>query len=200
MSGKAVARDRVDVIEDAAQLAALAHPARIAILNALRTPNSAAGVARIISEPRQKTHYHVKALLEAGLIRAVGERRTGTFVEQLYQSVAGTFVVSPRLAWSDDDHLRALRSQMPLEHLVRMGEQLQRDATALLDRAAFDGDEIACASLEALVRFKDEANRAAFIDEYLAALKPLLKKYGARSGDGYRVALAVHPTDDGEGS
>ncbi len=193
----------VEVVDDPAQLGALAHPTRIAILTALRTPNSAAGVARIISESRQKTHYHVRALLDAHLIRQVGERRSGTFVEQLYQSVAGTFVVSPRLAWNDDDHARALRSQLPLEHLVQMGEHLQRDATALLDRAAFDGDEIACASLDASVRFKDEGARSAFIDEYLAALKPLLKKYGARSGDEYRVALAVYPTDGsnkGEGS
>jgi DNA-binding transcriptional ArsR family regulator len=187
----------VDVLDEPGQLAALAHPTRIAILNALRSPNSAAGVARIISETRQKTHYHVKALLDAGLIRQTGERRTGTFVEQLYQSVAGTFVVSPRLAWSDDDHVRALRAQMPLEHLVRMGEQLQRDATALLDRAAFDGDEIPCASVDATVRFKTAEARAAFIEEYMAAMKPLLKRYGARSGDGFRVALAVYP-DDGE--
>lgn len=91
----------------------------------------------------------MKALLDAGLIRLVGERRTGTFVEQLYQSIAPAFLVSPRLTWSGDDHVRALRSQMPLEHLVTLGETLQRDATALLDRAAFDGDEIPCASVDA---------------------------------------------------
>jgi DNA-binding transcriptional ArsR family regulator len=194
MSAKAVRGSRVDVVEDPVQLAALAHPTRIAILHALRSPDSAAGVARRISETRQKTHYHVKALLDAGLIRPVGERRTGTFIEQLYETVAGTFVVSPRLTWNDDDHARALRSQLPLEHLVSIGEQLQRDATALLDRAAFDGDEIPCASLDATVRFKDAEARAAFIDEYMAALKPLLKRYGARSGEEFRVALAVYPT------
>jgi DNA-binding transcriptional ArsR family regulator len=195
MTGKVVPpATRVDVLDDPDQLAALAHPTRVAILNALRTPNSGAGVARIISETRQKTHYHVKALLDAGLITLVGERRNGAFVEQLYQSVAGTFVVSPRLAWSDDDRVRALRSQMPLEHLVVLGEKLQRDGAALLDRAAFDGEDIPCAAVDAIVRFKDEAARAAFMDEYMSAIKPLLKKYGSRAGDPYRVALAVHPT------
>jgi hypothetical protein len=82
---------------------------------------------------------------------------------------------------------------LPLENLVRVGERLQRDAAALLDRAAFDGEEIPAAAVEAEVRFADEATRAAFLDEYLAAVKPLLQKYGRRQGDAYRVALAAYP-------
>jgi DNA-binding transcriptional ArsR family regulator len=166
---------------------------RVAILDQLRTPNSAAAVARAISAPRQRTNYHVKALLDAGLIEPAGERRRGNFVEQLYRSVASSFLVAPRVAWADDRRVDALRSQLPLEHLVRLGETLQRDATGLLDRAAFDGEEIAAAAVEATAHFADEAARAAFLDEFLAVLKPLLKKYGARKGDTYRVALAVYP-------
>jgi DNA-binding transcriptional ArsR family regulator len=112
---------RVEVLDDADRVAALAHPLRVAILEALREPNSASGVARAISETRQKTNYHVKALLDAGLLKAVGERRRGNFVEQLYQSVAPTFLVAPAIAWSDDRRDVALRAQLPLEHLVRVG-------------------------------------------------------------------------------
>ncbi len=184
---------RVEVLDDADRVAALAHPIRIAILEALRTPNSSSGVAREIDETRQKTNYHVKALLDAGLLKPVGERRRGNFVEQLYQSVAPTFLVAPALAWSDDRRVDALRRQLPLEHLVRLGERLQRDAAGLLDRAAFDGEEIPAAAVEAEVRFADEAARHAFLEEYLAAVQPLLKKYGRRRGDAYRVALAAYP-------
>jgi DNA-binding transcriptional ArsR family regulator len=189
-------RSRVEVLEDPDRVAALAHPLRVAILDALREPNSASGVARAISETRQKTNYHVKALLDAGLLKPVGERRRGNFVEQLYQSVAPTFLVAPAIAWSDDRRAAALRAQLPLEHLVRVGERLQRDAIGLLDRAAFDGDDIPAAAVEAEVRFADEDARAAFLEEYLAAIKPLLKKYGSRRGDQYRVALAVYPDPD----
>jgi DNA-binding transcriptional ArsR family regulator len=187
---------RVEVLEDPDRVAALAHPLRVAILDALREPNSASGVARTIAETRQKTNYHVKALLDAGLLKPVGERRRGNFVEQLYQSVAPTFLVAPAIAWSDDRRAAALRAQLPLEHLVRVGERLQRDAIGLLDRAAFDGDDIPAAAVEAEVRFADEDARAAFLEEYLAAIKPLLKKYGSRRGDQYRVALAVYPDPD----
>ena len=185
--------ERVAVLDDAEQVAALAHPLRVAILDALRAPDSAAGAARTIGEGRQKVNHHVKALLEAGLIRRVGERRTGNFVEQLYQSIASSFTISPRLACGGDRRADALRSQLPLERLVQLGEQIQHDAVEMLDRAAFDGEEIPSLAIEAAVRFPDEAARAAFMDEYLAALKPLLKKHGARQGEEFRVALVVYP-------
>ena len=184
---------RVAVIDDADRLGALASPIRLAILDALREPDSASSVGRLIGETRQKTNYHVRALLDVGLLRPAGERRTGNFVEQLYQSVAGTFLVSPRLAWSNDRRADALTAQLPLEHLVRVGERLQRDAVELLDRAAFDGEEIPSASVEADVRFADEAARNEFMRDYLAALKPLLKKYGSRRGERFHVAVAVYP-------
>jgi DNA-binding transcriptional ArsR family regulator len=187
---------RVEVLDDPEQVAALAHPLRVAILDALRSPDSAAGVARTIGETRQKVNYHVKALLDAGLVRGVGERRTGNFMEQLYKAVARSFMVSSRLACGGEQRLGALRAQMPLEHLVRLGERIQQDAIELLDRAAFDGEEIPSLSLEADVQFPDQAARSAFLEEYLEMLKPLLKKHGGRKGDRFRVALAVYPESE----
>lgn len=184
---------RVQVLDDPEQVAALAHPLRVAILDALRTPDSAAGVARTIGSTRQKVNHHVRALVDVGLLRSVGERRKGNFVEQLYESVAAAFMVSSRLACSGDRRVEALRSQVPLEHLVELGERIQRDAVGLLDRAAFDGEEIPSLTVEAEVRFADAAARAAFMREYLAVLKPLLKKHGGRTGDPFAVAVAVYP-------
>jgi DNA-binding transcriptional ArsR family regulator len=184
---------RVEVLDDPGQVAALAHPLRVAILDALRTPGSAAGAARAIGETRQKVNHHVKALLDAGLLRPEGERRNGNFVEQLYQSVASSFMVSPRLACGGDRRVEALRSQVPLEHLTELGERIQRDAIELLDRAAFDGEDIPSLSVESSVRFPDEASRAAFMAEYLDLLGPLLRKHGAREGGAFRVVTAVYP-------
>ena len=181
------------VLEAPEQVAALAHPLRVALLDALREPDSAAGAARRIGESRQKVNHHVKALLDVGLVRLVGERRNGNFVEQLYEAVASTFMVTPRLACTDERRVDALRAQLPLEHLVLLGERVQRDAIELLDRAAFDGEDVPSLSLEADVRFADDAARAAFLEEYLELLKPLLKKYGTRKGAPFHVALAVYP-------
>jgi DNA-binding transcriptional ArsR family regulator len=180
-------------VGDPETLQALAHPIRLRILAALREPASPAEAARGLDEPRQKVNYHVKELERAGLVRRVGERRAGNLMESLYQAVAGTFVVSPRLAWTDPRRVRALADQVALENLVTAGERLQRAAALLLDRAAFGGEQIASAAVEAEVRLAGEAQRAAFLSEYVAAVGPLLKKYGTRDGDPYRVVLAVHP-------
>jgi DNA-binding transcriptional ArsR family regulator len=180
-------------VADLATLQTLAHPTRLRILASLREPSSAAAVARELGQPRQRVNYHVKELERAGLIRLVGERRSGNLTENLYQAVAATFVVSPRVAWVDARRTGALVEQVALENLVAVGERLQRSAALLLDRAAFEGEQIASAAVEADVRLADETQRAAFLSEYVAAVGPLLKKYGVAGGQPYRVVLAVHP-------
>ena len=162
----------------------------------MRTPDSAASVARSIGLPRQKVNYHLKELARTRLVRATGERRKGHLIEKLYEAVAGTFVVSPRLALDNEQCERALRDQISLSHLLKLGEQLQQDAAGLLDRAAFDSEQIPSASVETEIRFADEQARSGFMEEYLVLLGPLLTNYGARSGRRFRVALATYPNPE----
>jgi DNA-binding transcriptional ArsR family regulator len=166
---------------------------RLRILGALRQPGSAAAVARELGEPRQKVNYHLKELERAQLVRQVGERRTGNFIENLYEAAARSFVVSPRVAWPDGQRAAALAAQTSLEHLVQLGERMQRDSADLLDRAAFDGEQIASAAVEAEVRFADEQQRTEFLNAYLQAVGPLLARYGAATGEPYRLVLTVYP-------
>lgn len=187
---------RTATIDTTDQLVAITHPMRLRILDELRAPGTAAGAARSLGEPRQLVNHHVRALATAGLLRRVGERRNGNFVEQLYESTAGTFILSSRITWGEGDRVRALAQQLSLRHLVEFGERLQRDAIALLDRAAFDGDEIPSATVEATVRFADPAARSAFLDEYLELTADLIERYAASDGDAYMVGLAVHPSEE----
>lgn len=186
----------VRVLEDPRAVQALAQPARVRLLEALREPGSAAGAARAIGEPRQKVNYHLKELERAGLVRHAGSQKKGNFVEQLYQSVARRFVVSARLGWEPARLARALAEQTSLAHLAGLGERLQTAATALLDRAAYGGVAAPSAAVEAEVRFADQAARSAFMHDYLAALGPLLKKHGSAEGEPFRIALAVYPDAD----
>jgi|SRR5262245_9006225 len=185
------------VVDNPEQLAALTHPTRLRILDALRAPDSAAGVARRLGEPRQRVNHHVRELVKAGLLVDAGERRKGNFVEHLYESAGGTFVVSPRLTWGDGARLQAIADQVSLHHLVDVGERLQRDAAALLDRAAFDGAQIPSATVEATVRFPDAAARAGFLDEYLELAARLIERHATSEGEAYTVACVVHPTPEG---
>jgi len=188
----------VHVVEEAEELAALAHPLRVRILDVLRTPASAATVARAVGQSRQNVNYHLKELERTGLVHRAGQQQKGNFVETLFESAAPTILISPRALWGDDQRAEALKTQLSLENLVLLGERLGRDASVLLDRAAFDGEEIASAAVEAEVHFANEAARAEFMREYLAAVGPLLTKYGRRKGQRYRVALAAYPDPEGD--
>ena len=181
------------VLDTGEQLAAIAHPTRLRVLDALRVADSAAGAARRLGEPRQRINHHVRELAKAGLLVQVGERRKGNFVEQLYESAGGTFVVSPRLTWGDGARLRAIADQVSLQHLVDVGERVQRDAAALLDRAAFDGEQVPSATVEATVHFADADARAAFLDEYLALTARLIEEHAAPHGEAFTVAFVAHP-------
>jgi DNA-binding transcriptional ArsR family regulator len=183
----------VHVVEDIEALQVLGHPLRVRILELLRVPGSAAMVAREVGETRQKVNYHLKELERVGLVAPVGERRSGNFIETLYESIGRSFLVSPRVAWSDPRRVDALRQQHSLERLVMVGGRLERDAIALLDRAAFDGEQVASAAVEVDVHFANEEDRAAFLDEYLAAMRELSDRYGSREGLPYRLVLAAHP-------
>jgi DNA-binding transcriptional ArsR family regulator len=183
----------VHVVEDIEALQVLGNPLRVRILDLLREPGSAATLAREVGETRQKVNYHLKELERVGLVEPAGERRAGNFVETLYQAVGRSFLVSPRVAWSDPRRVDALRQQHSLENLVIVGARLQQDAITLLDRAAFDGEEIASAAVEADVRFADEQDRAAFLDQYLKSVQELCDRFGSKQGLPYRVVVAAHP-------
>ncbi len=183
----------VHVVRDAEALQALGHPIRVRALEALREPASAAEVARRIRQPRQKVNYHLKQLEQAGLVERAGERRVGNFVETLYRSAASSFVVSPEVTWADPRRARVLQAQISLGELVRLGERLQADAVALLDHAAFEGATIASASVGTEIRFATEADRAAFLSEYLSAVGRLIDRFASPDGEPYRLAVAAYP-------
>ena len=174
-------------------LQALSHPTRVRMLEALHEPASAAALGRQLGQPRQRINYHLKALEDAALVRRVGTRRQGNFTETLYRAAARSFVISPRAVWWDPRRAQALHSQHALRELVALGEALQCDALALLDRAAFEDEQIPSAAVSAEVRFSSQEERAAFMREYLELTRALVERYEARSGDAYRVVLAVHP-------
>jgi hypothetical protein len=184
--------DPVQALADPAAVRAIAQPGRLALLEALRTPDSAAGVARKIGQSRQCVSYHLHELARVGLVEHAGERRKGNFVEQLYRSVARRFVVSAAFGWSRERLEAVLRDQASLSRLVALGERLTRDAAGLLDRA-LEGEQVPSATVEAEVGFASAAERAEFVNEYLAAIGPLLRKYGSREGDRFRLAVAVYP-------
>jgi len=188
----------VALLEQPRQIGALSHPVRAEILEVLREPGTAAGVARRLGQSRQSIGYHLKALERVGLVRPVGERRKGSFIEQLYQASARRFLVSARFAADPERLAAAFRDHVALAQLAQLGEELQRSAAEWIERGADSGEAIPSATVSADVRFADESARAAFLAEYVEGLKALLSKHGSAEGEAYRVALAAYPDSETE--
>jgi DNA-binding transcriptional ArsR family regulator len=184
---------RVGVVESLEALHVLGHPLRIRLLAALRLPASAAAAARDVGEPRQKVNYHLKELERVGLVRVVERRTVGNLIETVYQAVASSFVLGDETLWADPRRAQAMREQESLQRLVDVGRRLRRDAAALLDHAAFDGEQIPSASIEVDIRLSSDAERAAFLRELVNAIKPVLDRYGSRRGSAYKLAFAAYP-------
>ena len=151
-------------------------------------------MARVVGQSRQNVAYHFRELEKVGLVRHVGQRQNGNFLEQAYVAVARTVIISPASTWGDPtSRARALADQLSLGQLWAAGERLQADAAALLDRAAFDGEEIPSASVTTDLHFASEEDRAAFLGDYVAALRDLVRRHGSRRGTPYRLVLAAYP-------
>jgi hypothetical protein len=181
-------------LDDPVAIAAATHPVRAAIIDAMREPSTAATVARQIGQTRQNVAYHVRELEQVGLLRHVGQRQNGNFLEQTYVAVAETLVISPTSTWGDPGpRTEALADQLSLAELFSAGERLQHDCALLLDRAAFDGDEIPSASVTTDIRFGSEEARSAFLRDYVETLTTLARKHGSRRGTPYRLVLATYP-------
>jgi DNA-binding transcriptional ArsR family regulator len=184
-------------LDDPVAIAAATHPVRAAILDAMREPATAAAVARLVGQTRQNVAYHVRELEKAGLLRHVGQRQNGNFLEQTYVAVADTLLISPTCTWGDPGpRTEALADQLSLAELFTAGERLQHDCALLLDRAAFDGDEVPSASVTTDIRFGSDGARSAFLRDYVDALTTLARKHGSRRGTPYRLLLAAYPNPE----
>jgi DNA-binding transcriptional ArsR family regulator len=83
------------VVRNPEQAAALLHPIRQSILIALRTPNSAAALARSLKIPRQLITYHLNCLEHSALVTYVEERQVRQMKEKVYEAAAERFLIDP---------------------------------------------------------------------------------------------------------
>ena len=85
------------ILETLEQIRAFSHPVRYQALNLLALkPMTGAQLGRALKMPRQRMHYHIKILREAGLIVPAEDIQNGSAIEIFYRSVAENFA-SPLL-------------------------------------------------------------------------------------------------------
>lgn len=80
------------------EVRAIADPRRISILSLLTHETlTVSQLAERFGEPVGRTHYHLKALERASLVRRVRTREVRGVLEKYYQAIARHFDISPEL-------------------------------------------------------------------------------------------------------
>lgn len=174
-------------LEDIEQAEALLKPQRIEVLRQLAEPRSCGEVAARLEQTPQRVYYHVRRLVDAGLVEQVSERKVRGISEGIYQAGARSYWLSPRLVGRIGG-LRKSQDAMSLGYLLDLMEDVQHDVAAL-DRTA---PELPSIGVSGEIRVRPES-RQEFFDDLQTALQDLFTKYGGAEGDAFKLAVACYP-------
>jgi DNA-binding transcriptional ArsR family regulator len=187
-------------LERVEQAETLLKPQRIEVLRQLAEPRSCTEVATRLDQTQQRVYYHVKRLVEHGIVTQVAERRVRGINEGVYQATARAYWLSPRLVGRIGT--RQQRDEASLGYLLDLMEDVQSDVAALHAQAALraaqhrepDPDEPDLPSLgvSGEIRVRPD-RRPEFMADLKAALQHLFTKYGGAEGDAFKLAVACYP-------
>ena len=190
----------VEVLEEPGAAMVALDPLRSRMLGLLATePASAAGLAPALGLARQKVRYHLQALAGHGLVREVGHQQHGGLTERLFSASADAYVVSPGAlgpAGIRAGGEGAGAGRLSGAYLVALAARAVQEVGALLRGAAAADRRLATLSVDAEVRFRSAADRAAFTAELEAGIVGLVAKYHhphAPAGRRHRVVVLAHP-------
>jgi DNA-binding transcriptional ArsR family regulator len=186
----------VETIHDPGRAGALLDPIRLQVLERLREPDSAAGLARRLGMPRQKINYHLRALEKEGFVELVEERRKGNCMERIVRATARSFVIDPAVLGKLGADPGQFQDRYSAAYLVAVAAKTIRDVAGLRGRAEKAGKRLATFTLETEVRFASAADRAAFVEELTTGIARLAAKYHdeqAPGGRRFQFVLGGYP-------
>ena len=187
----------VEVVRGASQAVVMLKPPRPEILEQLREPDSASGLARRMGLPRQRLNHHLRELERAGLLELVEERRKGNCIERVMRSVARYYLISPEaLGAVGADRPEGIRDRFSWSYLTAVAGKALRDLAILRRRADSAGKRLATFTLETEVRFASAKARHAFAEELTNEVARMVAKYHddeAPRGRRFRFFLGGHP-------
>ena len=184
-------------LERVEQAETLLKPQRIEVLRQLAEPRSCTEVAARLDQTQQRVYYHVKRLVEQGLVTRVDERRVRGINEGVYQATARAYWLSPRLVGRIGR--RQHRDEASLGYLLDLMEEVQSDVAALHVQAAQRAVEpeqhepdLPSLGVSGAIRVRPE-RRPEFMADLKSALQDLFTKYGGAEGDAFKLAVACYP-------
>jgi len=191
-----------DLVAEMPRATALLHPLRLRILEALREPDSAAGLARRLRLPRQKVNYHVRELARTHFLERAGQRRRRNMVERRFRTTARGYILSPELLGRlglPREQAEDAFSAAALLGLLSLGQaELGRASRT----AAAAGKRLATLSLSSELRFESAEQRARFAAELRRVAVETIGRHASpytrddgspAPGRPYRLVLGCYP-------
>lgn len=178
-------------VERFEQAEALFKPQRVEVLRQLAEPRSCTEVGNALERSPQQVYYHVRKLVDAGLVTQVSERRVRGIHEGIYQASAQSYWLSPGLVGTIGE--RRVRDELSLGYLLNLVEDVQTDLARLNVR---DG-ELPTVGVSGEIRVPP-ANMHAFLDDLRGTLRDLFTRHGGAVGEPFRLAVACYPKDNDE--
>jgi len=176
-------------VEGFEQAEALLKPQRVEVLRHLAEPHSCTEVGAKLAQTPQRVYYHVKRLVDAGLVTQVSERRVRGIVEGIYQASARSYWLSPKLVGTIG--ARRVRDELSLGYLIELVEDVQSDLGSL-DRSR---PELPTLGVNGRIRLPAE-RRTEFFDELRTTLQDMFSRYGGKEGDAFQLAIACYPKEN----
>jgi len=186
----------VEVIEDPAVATVALDPIRSRLLAELAEPASAAALAQRVLLPRQKVNYHLRTLLDHGLVREVDTRKWGGLTERRVVATAQAYVVSPGALGPVEATPERAVDRLSASYLIALAARAVREVGGLVRRALARDQRLATLSIDTEIRFRSAAERAAFSAELTEAITGLAARYhdgDAPGGRSHRVVVFAHP-------
>lgn len=186
----------IDVVDEPKRAQVLLHEGRLALLEQLEEPASAAALARRLDLPRQRINYHLRELESQRLVELVEERRKGSCVERLYQRTGRAYAISTaalgRLGTTPDEVV----DRMSSDYQIALASRAVRDLGALQVGARAAGKKLSTFALEVDIRFASAESRHAFAEELAASVAELVRKHHderAEEGRDFRFYVGAYP-------
>ena len=186
----------IEIIEEPARAQAILQDARLALLERLHEPASAASLARQLELPRQRVNYHLRELESARLIELVEERRKGNVNERFYVRSARHYAISPAALGPLASHPDAVQDRFSSEYQIATASRVIQELATLRDGAAEAKKRLPTFALQAEVRFASAADRNAFSEDLAHAVADLIRRYHddkAPKGRPFRFYLGAYP-------
>ena len=191
-----------DLVAEMPRASALLHPLRLRILEALREPDSAAGLARRLRLPRQKVNYHVRELARNHFLERAGQRRRRNMIERRYRTTAQGYILSPELLGPLGSSLPQAEDAFSASYLLGVLALAQSELGRARREAVEQSKRLTTLSISSELRFESAEQRAKFAVELRRTVVDAIGRYASpytledgTSGHGrpFRLVLGCYP-------